>query len=82
MSKSLTYLRLAQATGEEADLEEDLEVANRNLRAALDASQQEVFEVYQQVSGCCHAGCWHRAERKNVCVMTVATQLTNGAARC
>ena len=40
-----------QATGEEADQEEDLEVANRNLRAALDASQQEVFEVYQQVHG-------------------------------
>ena len=38
-----------QATGEEADGEEDLEVANRNLRAALDASQQEVFEVYHQV---------------------------------
>ena len=25
-------------------------MANRNLRAALDASQQEVFEVYQQVT--------------------------------
>lgn len=56
-----------QASGEEADAEEDLEVANRNLRAALDASQQEVFEVYQQVSDSSMQGSLYAAITQVVC---------------
>ena len=72
-----------QATSEGADLEEDLEVANRNLRAALDASQQEVFEVYQQVrcSAACHANASRPREVAAVAPRSVKAQQRQERAR-
>lgn len=39
----------AQATSEEAEAEEDSDVAVAALRSALEASQEELFDVLQQV---------------------------------